>query len=337
MVTFAPMFLMDVSLNIMSLGGLALGVGMLVDNAIVVLESITRAAARRATPCAAAAVRGVAEVAGAITASTLTTVSVFAPIVFVQGIAGQIFGDQAVTVVSSLLVSLLVAVLFIPMLASRPLADGARGPLPQNPRLDRRLGAREAAQPRRRAHRAPRVYAWRFARDWVTRGLGGAQSNALRAGAASGTLRLGCLGLFLALRVGCVLIARRRDGRSGSLRGHPAVQASSFDALLGCRSTAVYPQLLALRAARAPLLIIAAVSAFLGWFAFERAKGLGLELMPGGAPGRVHGLPVGLAGRHTHRGRPTASSTASSRAEVADASMGVNLDQPSRWASRRTP
>ena len=64
------------------------------------------------------------EVAGAITASTLTTVAVFAPIVFVHGIAGQIFGDQAVTVVSSLLVSLLVAVLFIPMLASRSWAAG---------------------------------------------------------------------------------------------------------------------------------------------------------------------------------------------------------------------
>jgi HAE1 family hydrophobic/amphiphilic exporter-1 len=69
-------------------------------------------------------VRGVQEVAGAITASTLTSVAVFAPIVFVHGIAGQIFGDQAVTVVSSLLVSLLVAIMFIPMLASRPVLAG---------------------------------------------------------------------------------------------------------------------------------------------------------------------------------------------------------------------
>ncbi|MEE8468509.1 MAG: efflux RND transporter permease subunit, partial [Planctomycetota bacterium] len=117
-VTFAPMFLLDVSLNIMSLGGLALGVGMLVDNAIVVLESITRCR-EEGDSLSQAAIRGVSEVGGAITASTLTTVAVFAPIVFVHGIAGQIFGDQAVTVVSSLLVSLLVAVLFIPMLASR--------------------------------------------------------------------------------------------------------------------------------------------------------------------------------------------------------------------------
>ena len=117
-VTFAPMFMADVSLNIMSLGGLALGVGMLVDNAIVVLESITRCR-EEGDDLTTAAIRGVSEVAGAVVASTLTTISVFAPIVFVTGIAGQIFGDQALTVVSALAVSLVVAVLFIPMLASR--------------------------------------------------------------------------------------------------------------------------------------------------------------------------------------------------------------------------
>ncbi|MCB9916151.1 MAG: efflux RND transporter permease subunit [Planctomycetes bacterium] len=130
-VTFAPMFLLDVSLNIMSLGGLALGIGMLVDNAIVVLESISRCR-EEGDDLVSAAVRGSREVAGAIIASTLTTVAVFAPIVFVHGVAGQIFGDQAVTVVSSLLASLAVAVLFLPMLASRPwlageLGEGAEG------------------------------------------------------------------------------------------------------------------------------------------------------------------------------------------------------------------
>jgi HAE1 family hydrophobic/amphiphilic exporter-1 len=123
-VTFAPMYLSGVSLNIMSLGGLALGVGMLVDNAIVVLESITRCR-EEGDDLRAAAVRGTREVAGAVTASTLTTISVFAPIVFVTGVAGQIFGDQALTVVTALLVSLVVAVLFIPMLASRPWLAGA--------------------------------------------------------------------------------------------------------------------------------------------------------------------------------------------------------------------
>ncbi len=118
--TFAPMLMSGVSLNIMSLGGLALGIGMLVDNAIVVLESITRCR-EEGDGLVDSSIRGVREVAGAITASTLTTVAIFAPIVFVDGIAGQIFTDQAVTVVSSLLVSLAVALLFIPMLASRPL------------------------------------------------------------------------------------------------------------------------------------------------------------------------------------------------------------------------
>ena len=137
-VTFAPMYMAEVSLNIMSLGGLALGVGMLVDNAIVVLESITRCR-EEGDSLARAALRGVREVAGAITASTLTTIAVFAPIVFVEGVAGQIFGDQALTVVTSLCVSLLVAVLFIPMLASRAWLAGtaraARGPLERPPRL----------------------------------------------------------------------------------------------------------------------------------------------------------------------------------------------------------
>ena len=134
-VTFAPMFLAGVSLNIMSLGGLALGVGMLVDNAIVVLESITRCR-EEGDGLGQAAVRGVREVAGAIVASTLTTVAVFVPIVFVHGIAGQIFGDQALTVVSSLLVSLLVAVFFIPMLASRPfLAGGLQVAMETRPAL----------------------------------------------------------------------------------------------------------------------------------------------------------------------------------------------------------
>jgi HAE1 family hydrophobic/amphiphilic exporter-1 len=118
-VTFAPMFLSEVSLNIMSLGGLALGVGMMVDNAIVVLESVTRCR-DEGDSIVRAAVRGTAEVVGAVTASTLTTVAVFAPIVFVTGVAGQIFGDQALTVVSALVVSLVFAILFIPVLASRP-------------------------------------------------------------------------------------------------------------------------------------------------------------------------------------------------------------------------
>ncbi|MCE9595174.1 MAG: efflux RND transporter permease subunit [Planctomycetes bacterium] len=122
-VTFAPMYLWGVSLNIMSLGGLALGVGMVVDNAIVVLESITRCR-DEGDDLTQAAIRGTREVFGAITSSTLTSICVFAPIVFVHGVAGRIFGDQAMTVVVSLSASLLVAALYIPMLAARPLLAG---------------------------------------------------------------------------------------------------------------------------------------------------------------------------------------------------------------------
>ncbi len=123
--TFLPMRQAGVSLNIMSLGGLALGVGMLVDNSIVVLEAIDRR--RRAGASRAAAARlGAAEVTGAVTASTLTTVSVFFPIVFVQGIAGQLFYDQAVTVCFSLLASLVVALTLIPALTALNLGSSLR-------------------------------------------------------------------------------------------------------------------------------------------------------------------------------------------------------------------
>jgi multidrug efflux pump subunit AcrB len=115
---FAPLKLFNVSLNIMSLGGLALGIGMLVDNSIVVMESIFRCREEK-DGWVESAVRGVSEVGGAVIASTLTTVAVFFPIVFVEGIAGQIFGDLSLAVVFSLLASLMVSLFFIPMLASR--------------------------------------------------------------------------------------------------------------------------------------------------------------------------------------------------------------------------
>ena len=127
--TFAPMFIFDVSLNIISLGGLALGVGILVDNSIVVLESIFRCR-EEGDSVSAATVRGVAEVGSAVIASTLTTVAVFFPIVFVEGVAGQVFGDLALTVVFSLLASLAVALFFIPMLASRRIGESAAGTIP---------------------------------------------------------------------------------------------------------------------------------------------------------------------------------------------------------------
>ena len=119
--SFFLMYAFGISLNIMSLGGLTLGIGLLVDNSIVVLESIQR---RRDDGMAEeeAAAKGTSQVARAVIASTLTTICVFVPIVFVEGIAGQLFGDQALTVTFSLVISLLVALTVIPMLASRRFA-----------------------------------------------------------------------------------------------------------------------------------------------------------------------------------------------------------------------
>jgi hydrophobic/amphiphilic exporter-1 (mainly G- bacteria), HAE1 family len=125
LVTFAPLHLAGVSLNIMSLGGLALGIGMLVDSSIVVLESIFRCR-EEGDSILAAAVRGTEEVRGAVVASTLTSIAVFFPMVFVEGVAGEAFGDLGLAVVISLLASLAVAVLFIPMLASRQMRVGER-------------------------------------------------------------------------------------------------------------------------------------------------------------------------------------------------------------------
>jgi hydrophobic/amphiphilic exporter-1 (mainly G- bacteria), HAE1 family len=114
MVTFALMYQTNISLNIMSLGGVALGVGMLVDNSIVVLEAIHRHR-KPGIPLAQAVCSGAQEVGTAVTASTLTTVAVFVPLIFVEGIAGQLFKDQALTITYSLLASLLVALTFLPV------------------------------------------------------------------------------------------------------------------------------------------------------------------------------------------------------------------------------
>lgn len=111
--TFNLMFFNDLSLNIMSLGGLALGAGMLVDNAIVVIESIFRNR-EQGLSVRDAAVTGTAEVATAVSASTLTTIVVFLPIVYLHGASGALFKDQAWTVAFSLLSSLFVAILVIP-------------------------------------------------------------------------------------------------------------------------------------------------------------------------------------------------------------------------------
>jgi len=115
--TFVPLRLGDVSLNLMSLGGLALGIGMLVDNSIVTLEAIARVreqhpgASRRWT-----AMAGTAEIAGSVVASTLTTVAVFLPMAFVEGVAGQLVRDLSLAVSLSILSSMVVSLTVVPVL-----------------------------------------------------------------------------------------------------------------------------------------------------------------------------------------------------------------------------
>jgi len=113
--TFNLMYFNGLSLNIMTLGGLALGAGMLVDNAIVVMENIFRL---RETGMSVkdSAINGAAQVSGAITSSTVTAVVVFLPIVYLHGAAGALFRDQALTITFALLSSLIAAIVLIPML-----------------------------------------------------------------------------------------------------------------------------------------------------------------------------------------------------------------------------
>ena len=121
--TFNLMYAQEISLNIMSLGGIALAIGMLVDNAIVVLENISRYK-EQGYSAMEAAKKGASEVSMAITASTLTTVAVFFPLVFIDGIAGQLFKDQALTVTYALLASLVVALTLIPAMAAHERSFG---------------------------------------------------------------------------------------------------------------------------------------------------------------------------------------------------------------------
>jgi HAE1 family hydrophobic/amphiphilic exporter-1 len=116
--TFNLMYYNGLTINIMTLGGLALGAGMLVDNAIVVMENIFRNL-EAGLPLKEAAIEGTSQVSGAITASTITTIVVFLPIVYLHGAAGELFKDQAWTVAFSLLSSLVVAIFVIPMLSHR--------------------------------------------------------------------------------------------------------------------------------------------------------------------------------------------------------------------------
>lgn len=132
--TFFFMDQFGLSLNVMSLGGLALATGLVVDDSIVVLESIAKAR-ERGLGVFEAAIEGTREVSMAVVASTLTTIAVFLPLVFVQGIAGELFRDQALTVATAIGISLIVSMTLIPMLSGwrdrAPMAFAEEPPHPQ--------------------------------------------------------------------------------------------------------------------------------------------------------------------------------------------------------------
>ena len=117
--TFALLYFSDLTLNQMSFGGLALGVGLIVDNAIVVLENIIRLREEEGEDLKPSALIGTKQVAGAIVASTLTTCVIFLPVVFMQTVSGLLFQELALVVVFALACSLLVALTLVPMLSSR--------------------------------------------------------------------------------------------------------------------------------------------------------------------------------------------------------------------------
>nr|MBP6748850.1 efflux RND transporter permease subunit [Xanthomonadaceae bacterium] len=174
----ATFFFMDrfgLSLNVMSLGGLALATGLVVDDSIVVLESIAKAR-ERGLGIFAAAVQGTREVSMAVVASTLTTIAVFLPLVFVEGIAGELFRDQALTVATAIAISLMVSMTLIPMLSGLkgkpPLAFPDEPPHPEW-RPERTWQKPLAAAGRGSGHVSRGVlYGMTFAVSRIWRGLG---------------------------------------------------------------------------------------------------------------------------------------------------------------------
>ena len=124
--TFALIFFGGFTLNLMTLGGLALGVGMMVDSSIVVLENIDRRRTEAGDSPVSAAVEGTREVAPAIIASTITTLVIFLPIIFVRGVSGILFQEMAYVIIFSLACSLLVALSLVPMLSAGLLATRER-------------------------------------------------------------------------------------------------------------------------------------------------------------------------------------------------------------------
>jgi len=164
--TFVVMDFAGVTLNMISLAGLALSVGMLVDNAIVVLEAVYRHHQNGLEP-REAAVTGAGEVGMAVTASTLTTVGVFAPILFVPGIAGVMFRDLSLTICFSLSCSLVVALSLVPLLASRVMRSQDARAARRDPAIARAIqagiGRAQAAY--------GRMLGWCLRHSWSVLGL----------------------------------------------------------------------------------------------------------------------------------------------------------------------
>lgn len=282
LVTFFVMQQLGVSLNIMSLGGLALGVGMLVDNAIVVLEAIhTHRGAGKSLWDATR--DGAAEVSRAVTASTLTTVAVFLPIVFVEGIAGQIFRDQALTVSASLLVSLVAALTLIPMLSvlgvrrrqgAVPDAEGAGSPASAGPADADAPALASSGRKRRVGGRFFLRPAGHFLLRFAIRPLGRSCAFVFR-----------WLGRGLLLIPGSLVFLGRHAsdllGRAGTIGLGPI--GRGFDRFWG-RIDAAYPRLLAASVRRpgrtlGVVLLPLALAIFL-------APRLGVELVPQFSQGR---------------------------------------------------
>jgi HAE1 family hydrophobic/amphiphilic exporter-1 len=139
--TFALIFFGGFTLNLMTLGGLALGVGMMVDSSIVVLENIFRRCSENGEVPHVAAVEGTREVGPAIIASTITTVVIFLPLIFVRGVSGILFKELAYVIVFALICSLALALSLVPMLASRFLTSSWECPIEPAPQTNRWTGA----------------------------------------------------------------------------------------------------------------------------------------------------------------------------------------------------
>lgn len=299
---FAPLYLLDISLNLMSLGGLALGVGMLVDNAVVVLESIQRYR-EEGHERQSAAVRGVRDVASAVTASTLTTVAVFFPIAFVEGVAGELFGDLSLAVVSSLVASLAVALFAVPTLAALSASFGGgeaaeRGVLAVLARVEGEgwvaSGRRRVAGVWREAVGVPWAdlkAAWRAARARRWR-LVLLPYAALRFAGTAATR-----GVFAVVVVGGGLVVRFGAGL-GALGVRPVVwallwAAGRFQSVYE-RFVAAYTRALRRALARPVPVVVVAVALLL--LAVWGAGRLGTELVPEIHQGRFTielALPVG--------------------------------------------